>query len=300
MKNKGLKIAAIIIAVGLILAVAMHFFTSIRKMPTVTEQDFEYSITYKLNGETKTLNGIYTCRFDGFGNAGIDPLDRYYVGEYMINGVKQEAHSYTIAQKDTVKLYIVMLFNDSYLMGDTKHESYYPSLSDPYLEAADEEGYAQETYENEFLNMFDAEIVSFEYPEPIENTFVFAGFAGLHPTGVLAMTIVGLLTLILCVILVKKGEGIVYNSFDVIGIVLNFIAIFMVLPFISIAAYMIQAFKTGPDWIYQAYLCIPPIIPFTVAAAVSLRRKGFCKSGFFIQFLGPVFEVILIVLEYIL
>ena len=50
----------------------------------------------------------------------------------------------------------------------------------------------------------------------------------------------------------------------------------------------------------QAYLCVPPIIVFSIAASVALRRKGFGKSGFFVQFLGIIVEVILAVLEYAL
>ena len=39
---------------------------------------------------------------------------------------------------------------------------------------------------------------------------------------------------------------------------------------------------------------------FSIAASLSLRRKGYRKSGFFIQFLAPAVEVIFVVLEYIL
>ena len=39
---------------------------------------------------------------------------------------------------------------------------------------------------------------------------------------------------------------------------------------------------------------------FSIAASVALRRKGFGKSGFFVQFLGIIVEVILAVLEYAL
>jgi hypothetical protein len=87
---------------------------------------------------------------------------------------------------------------------------------------------------------------------------------------------------------------------DKIGIALNFIAMLFVLPIIYIASVFVQAYKMGPDWIYQVYLCIPQIIPFSIAASVSLRRKGFRKSGFCIQFLVPAIEVIIAVLENIL
>ena len=58
--------------------------TSMQFKPAVTEQDFNYSVTYKIDGETKTFSGVYTCRFTGFGGAGVDPLaqgiryGRYY------------------------------------------------------------------------------------------------------------------------------------------------------------------------------------------------------------------------------
>ena len=114
------------------------------------------------------------------------------------------------------------------------------------------------------------------------------------------MTLIGILTLILCMIFVRKGDGVEYRALDKIGIALNFAAVLFVLPIIYIASIFVQAYKMGPDWLYQAYLCIPQIIPFSIAASLSLRRKGFRKSGFFIQFLAPAVEVILTVLEYIL
>jgi hypothetical protein len=91
-----------------------------------------------------------------------------------------------------------------------------------------------------------------------------------------------------------------YRALDKIGIALNFVAMLFVLPIIYIVSVFVQAYPTGPDWLYQAYLCIPQIIPFSIAASLSLRRKGFGKSGFFIQFLAPSAEVMLAILEYIL
>jgi hypothetical protein len=297
MKNKSLKIPAIIIAIALILAVVAHLATSVCKKPTITEQDFNYSITYKLNGETKTLKGVYTCRFDDFGNPSTDPLERYYSGEYKVEGNAAD-RSYTIDEKDGYELYIVALLNESYLMGDTKNDYYEPSLPEPYLEASDKEG--NQYGQDELPSVFDAEIVSWEYPEPIENTFVFAKFAGFHSGSTMAMLLVVILALVMCMILVKKDEDVTYRALDRVGIVFNFLTFFAVLPIISLAAFLIQAFPTGPSWIYQAYLCIPPIIPLSIAASLSLRRKGFRISGFFVQFLGLVIVMILAVLEYVL
>ena len=58
MRSKSLKISAILIAIGFILAVATHFLVSVQLKPTVTEQNFPYSVTYKVDGETKTFEGV--------------------------------------------------------------------------------------------------------------------------------------------------------------------------------------------------------------------------------------------------
>ena len=44
-------------------------------------------------------------------------------------------------------------------------------------------------------------------------------------------------------------------------------------------------------------MCIPAITAFTVAASVALRRKGFRKTGFFIQFAGPVIYIVPLIVE---
>ena len=298
MKNKNLKLPIIIIAIGIIIAIATSLLVSIQKTPTVTNQDFDFSITYKIDGETKTLNGVYNSRFTGFGGNGVDPLCRYYEGTYKIEGEDDGDRCFTIAEKDGYELYIVALLNDCYLMGDEENESYDSYIEGPTLEAEDKDGNQYD--ETEMPDVFDAEIVSFEYPTPIENTFRFAGFSGLYETNTGAMTLVGILTLILCMIFVKKDDGVEYGVLDKINIILNFALMLSALPIIYIGAVFVQAYPTGPDWLYQAYLCIPQIIPFSIAASLSLRRKGFRKSGFFIQFLAPALEVIIVVLEYIL
>ena len=298
MKTKSLKLPIMIIAIGILLAIAASLLVSIQKTPAVTNQDFDFSITYRLGGETKTLKGVYSSRFTGFGGNGVDPLCRYYEGAYKVDGEDDGDRCFTIAEKDGYKLYIVALLNDCYLMGDKGNDSYDSYIEEPTLEAEDQDG--NQYGDAEIPAVFDAEILGFEYPEPIENTFSFAGFCGLYATNTGVMTLVGILTLILCLIFAKKGDGVEYGALDHIGIVLSFVVMLLALPILYIGAIFIQAFPTGPDWIYQAYLCVPPIIPFSVAAALALRRNGFRKLGFFIPFTAPVIEVILAVLEYTL
>ena len=140
MNNKSLKIPAIVIAIGLILAVASYMLTGILKTPTIAEHDFNYSATYKLNGETKTFEGVYRCRFVSTGG-GIDPLDRYYEGEYISNVDGVDAHSPVIDTLDNYQLCLVFIFTSDYLMGDGYFEDEYDdAVLDPYLAVFDEQG----------------------------------------------------------------------------------------------------------------------------------------------------------------
>jgi hypothetical protein len=297
MKTKSLKIPSIIIAIGLIAALLCYVFTAIRQKPTVTEHDFNYSVTYRLDGETKTFEGVYKCEFEGFAE-GMDPLHRIYYGEYSDYGLVEHTYAYTIAQKDGFDLCIVTSFNDCYLMNDTKNDYYESYLEDPYLSVYDSEGVQYD--DEEMLSMFDAEIISWEYPEPIENSFVFAGLTEINSNSTVAMFVVGVLAIVACMIFVKKDEEVVYKPLDRFGILLNFADGLFVLPFLTIVAIMIQAFPTGPDWIYRAYLCGPVIIAFSLAASISLRRKGFSKTGFFIQLLGPAMFFVVAAFEWLL
>ena len=297
MKMKSLKIPAIIIAIGLVLSLVACLLTNIVLTPTVTEHDFKYSITYKLCGETKTLEGIYKCSYEGFDQGG-DPADRYYSGEYIVDGQTTLSHTYTIAEKDGAELYIVTLFNECYLMGDTKDMDYEPFLEDPYLEATDKEGYPYE--ENNMPSEFDAEIISWEYPEPIENKFKFDGFALMHSGSMLAMLAVSLLTVLACVIFVKKDPSVAYNVLDTFSIVLNFAVCILAIPFITFTSAFFQLTISTDSIFYQVYMCISAFTAFTVAASVALRRKGFRKTGFFIQFAGPVVYLVPLILELII
>ena len=296
MKMKSLRIPVLILAIGLVLTLVVCLFTNIIMTPAITEQDFKYSVTYKLCGETKTLEGVYKCTYEGF-SEGEDPRDRYYTGEYTVDGQTTLSHTYTIAEKDGAELYIVTLFNDCYLMNDTKDMDYESFLEDPYLEAVDKEGYPYD--ETNMPSEFAAEIISWEYPEPIENKFAFSGFSILHSGSMVAMVVVGLLTVLACVIFVRKDKSLDYNALDILSIVLNFAICILAIPFITITSAFFQLTISTDSVFYQVYMCIPAITAFTVAASIALRRKGFRKTGFFIQLVGPVIYIVPLLSELI-
>ena len=165
---------------------------------------------------------------------------------------------------------------------------------DPYLAVMDSEGV--EYGDEETLSRFDAEIVDWVYPEPVENSFKFVGFSKLHDGSMFAMLAVGMLTILACVIFVKREKNLPYKALDKISIVLNFVVCLVAIPFTALMATLLQIIVSGDELTYQIYLCIPALTAFAVAASVALRRKGFAKSGCFIQLVGPVLFLVLVIL----
>lgn len=50
----------------------------------------------------------------------------------------------------------------------------------------------------------------------------------------------------------------------------------------------------GADMICQIIYCVPAFSVFCLALSLSLRRKGFSKSGFVVQFIGPLVFALLL------
>ena len=67
------------------------------------------------------------------------------------------------------------------------------SFFEPYLAVYDAEG--AEYSDSEYLEKFDAEIISWQLPTPIENTFEFIGFSYLYELSMFVMLLVAVLTI---------------------------------------------------------------------------------------------------------
>ena len=287
MNTKKLKLPIIIIAIGLALAIASCFLTCILKEPTTKTHDFAYSVTYKLNGEEKTFEGVYKCSFDGYEY----PTCRIYEGKLFHNGEELDSGVINIAQKDGVELYIVAEVDAAYLMGDPNIYEY-GGNEEPYLEAIDSDGVGVD-----FSEFFDAEIISWEYPESIENSLKFKGFSVLHAGSMMAMLAIAVLTIIACAVFVKKGSDVSYSMLDKVSVVFNFIIGLIVIPFFTLVIFIFPLAMNEESIMYQIYLCIPAISTFAIAASVALRRKGYEKSGLITQFVCPALFIVHLLAE---
>jgi hypothetical protein len=291
MNTQKLKLPILIISLGILLAVISCLITCIIKEPIIKEHDFDYSVKYRIDGEEKTLEGVFKCSFYENDTNDISNV-RWYNGIHVQNGTDLYERTFMVAQKGGIELHVVIYLDEAYLMGDADIYDTDTGNEDPYLIAYDPDG-----IEVEVSDVFNAEIISWEYPEPIENSFKFVGFSFLHGGSMLAMTLIGVLTIIFCIIFVKKDNGVEYKALDKISTVFNFIIGFAGIPFMAFCILLFRLVMSGDELMYQVYLCTPAITAFTIAASIALRRKGFRKSGMIVQFVCPVLFIGQIILE---
>ena len=295
MKIKTLKLPLLIMVVGIIVAIIASILTCINKAPTITTQDFNYSVTYKLNGETQTFNGKFRCEYSRE-NQKLDPLERWYDGTHLGETVNDYPKGLILDKKGEYELQIIVIFDYDYLMGDCNDGD--EEIIEPYLAVYDAEGV--EYSEGEYLEKFDAQIISWQLPTPIENTFEFIGFSYLYELSMIVMLLVAVLTIVANVVFVKKDEAVTLGGIDKISTILNFIVGFVAIPFMTLVIYLMDMYVVGDEFIYQVDLCIPMITAFTIAASVALRRKGFAKTGLIVQFIGPALFIISSIVEAII
>lgn len=297
MKNKKLFLPTVIILVGVALAVVTSILFSIAKKPTITEYSFPFSITYQFNGETKTINDEFICTYTGAGKS-VNPADRFYDG-YLANRTALGYNGdYLIQAYDDGELLIYTNFFAGYMMGDPYYADHYTEYHrfEPHIAFYVYEDYVE--YDDaEHLAPYNVKIIDWEYPQPVENTFVFSNITRLTYNVVLPTLAVSLLTLFACIIFVKKEKNLTFGDLDKVSVLINFIIGFVAVPFITIVCLFVEIAGGGGDISTQLAYCVPAVTGFGLAVSVALRRKGFRKAGFFAQFAGIVLFVMVIVID---
>ena len=291
MKNKKLLLPTIILISAVLLMAVYSVVTSIAKKPTITEGEFPFSITYELDGETVTINDVYKAHY--IGNDGYaDTLTRCYVGG--IDGLGGENTLYTLKKGDNTRIELWTHFYADYLMGDPEYEYFDDEPFEPRIYYYDEN--ETEYHDEETLAAQGVKLISFEYPTPIENSFVFSHISYLSGAVVLPALLIALLALIVIIIFVRKDKELKYKAIDIVSIVLNFIIGIMYMGFVTILALLIDIEGGGPELYYQIMYFIPALSVLCIAASVALRRKGHSVKSLIAGLIGPaVFALYLIV-----
>ena len=137
-------------------------------------------------------------------------------------------------------------------------------------------------------------IVSWEYPDPIENSFSFGGIS-LSSEAALYTSTVAFAALLACMILIKKGKEIVYSTMDKLSIVLNFLVAIVAFPFIFMVSVLSEIVADTSVWQQILYLT-PALTVLSIGISVTLRRLGCNRISFWSQFAGPVIFALLILI----
>ena len=294
MKTKKLFLPTILL-VGLLVAYAiLTVILCYNTKPAVSEGEFPFSITYEYLGETKTISGVYSCKFEGSQTV-FREHDRYWSGE-----ITYTEGDYFVFQEEMKTLAVQPYMLAGYFMGDPLHSDIYQVYGlegpEPYAEYYD--------YENEIsITDFDKDeelaaigfrFVDYSYAQPIENSFSFSGVE-YEADNIIFFVALMLVFLLVCIIFVRKDKEYKYSYLDKSCIIVNFIVGIIAVPFISLICTMFGLVGSGYEWIDQCIYNIPSFTILCLALSIIFRRKGYRKTGFFVQF-GGILAFVLILL----
>ena len=300
MKTRKLILPAVIIFAGVFVTALLAVVLNVAKKPVVTEREFPYSITYEYAGETETLEGTYVCRFSSV-YALWGEQYRFWNGYIAELGEENESRYYIIDTVEDGKLAIRTNIFAGYVMGDPLYDDYYENDTEyrPYAVFYDSQ--SVEHTDEKLLDQYGLKIISWEYPEKIENYFVFSHVTGLSGDLVFPMAFCALVFLVLAVIFVRKEKSLTYKAIDKVSVAMNLVMGLCVLPVLAFVCMLVDVNSAG-SWplIYKIVYCIPAAQVLCITASICLRRLGFRVSGFVVQFAGPVAFAVCIVVEKLL
>lgn len=287
MKNKKLFLPAIILLAAIFASAVYAVVSSMAFKPAVTEGAFPFSITYELDGERVTIEDVYQVQY--VGNDGYaDTKSRVYEGKLASSG--EDNTVYTIKRDGNTRVDLWTRFYPDYLMGDSEYDYFDDGAFEPRIYYYDSE--EREYEDEETLAEHGVKLISFEYPTPVENALVFSHISYFSGIVVPPTMLIALLALIATFIFVRKEKELEYKAVDTVSIVLNFVMGFAFIPFVSIAAALIDMNGGGPELYYQIIYFIPLLSALCVVASVALRRKGYGVQSLIAQLIGPaVFAV---------
>jgi hypothetical protein len=283
--------AWIIFCIYIVATFALLFLGYSVQKPSVSQQEFPFTITYSYQGQSATISDVYVAEYA--------PKPQY-IGEHSLfwNGYikdhnRLEADFYRIAEQDGQSFSINLNISAGYLMGDPKYAG---SACQPSGVCHSFDGTNDITVTDAAeLEKLGFSMISWEYPEPIENAFSFGGVS-LSSEAVMYTAFIAIAALLACMILIKKDKDIVYSKLDKVSIVLNFLIAIPAFPFIFIVSALSEIVADTSIWQQILYLA-PALTVLGIGASVSLRRMGHKNLGFLIQFAGPAVFALSILIE---
>ena len=204
MKTKKLFLPSMILLVTVIAISLFTIISGITKKPVITEKEFPFSITYQIDGEIVEIKDVYKCSFDGISGFAFQK-ERYYTGDILGSEDGENVSNYVIYKDEKGVITLETNMYPDYLMGDAKYDYYTDGVYyRPCMVYKDYEG--SEYVQGFGISKHNAKIISWKYPEPIENSFKFAYSSGLTGESIIAITVLAFMAVVASVFLIKKNR----------------------------------------------------------------------------------------------
>lgn len=282
MHTKNLEKAKMILVIYLIATLALLLLGYSVRKPKVVHQEFPFTVTYSYQGETRTISSVYVGEYVRRAKYLGDDSIAWY--GYIQDRNRLESDFYRIGDLDGQVFSINLNMEPGYLMGDPKYAG---TVCQPTGAYHSFDGTNDVTVTDPVeLAQMGLSIVSWEYPEPVENAFSFGGIS-LSSEAAMYTTIMAIAALLACMILIKKDKQIVYRKIDKVSIVLNLLVAIVAFPFIFMASALSEIVADTSVWQQILYLT-PALTVLGIATSVAMRRCGYRKHSLFIQFVGPI------------
>lgn len=284
MKNKKLFVPAVLIGAALAAMALCAVIIGISFKPMVLEQSFPFSITYELNGTTETMSEVYEVHYvrnDGYA----DTKTRVYEGR--IAGTENDDGAwYTLSEGPDGRIVLITKLYADYLMGDSEYDYFDDEPFAPQILYYDDQEI--EYTDEETLAAHGVKLVGWEYPAPVENSFVFSHISHMSNAVVIPMVLIALLTLIAFLVFVKKDREPDKKPLSMVSVILNFVVFIAAVPVLTIYGIFVDINGGSAEWLHQMTYLLAPLTILGIAASIGLRRKGYDKSSCLVQFAGPV------------
>ena len=258
-------------------ALLLCFGYGIQK-PAVQKQEFPFTITYTYQGQQQTISEVYVAEYSPFAKyLGDRPLAWF---GYRLDQDRLESDFIRIAQNDTPAFSIDLNLEPGWLMGALADADCAPSGLAIRLEDG------TRITDPEALEQLGFRLEGWTYPQPIENRFSFGGFS-LGSEAVLYTSAIAIVSLVLCLIFVKKDRAQMGGALNKLGIALELLVIAVAFPFMLILSTLSEIL--GDTSALQQLLYLTPAMTVTgVGASMVLRRRGYALPGLLMLLIGPV------------
>lgn len=174
-KNKALIGVGVIIGLVITTLIAGLFtgaFINVPR-PEIKEGEFDFALTYEIDGETKKIEGTYVCKFEGASRA-LDGVGRDWKG-YIKDHDDFTDYELKTTEKGTIKVDLDIC--PEFFMSDPNYQNMKSSddpKPEPYLYITSGDPTIDDPANEVTFNLYegnDVKIISFEYDEPVENVY---------------------------------------------------------------------------------------------------------------------------------